>query len=118
MDRRLDVRLLQAVETSLQRSYEALPQVVHGADELVRHRLIQTNHNQFLDLMDAGFDVFRCNRISVGRYDDVCGGKTDENRVLPPLDQGATARQEKGGGLGGGAGVYPSIYSVGGRKRA
>lgn len=73
VDRRLDVRLLQAVEASLQGSYEALPQVVHRAGELIRHRLIQTHHYQVLDLVDAGFDLFRCHGIPVSRYNDVCG---------------------------------------------
>lgn len=95
MDRRLDVRLLQAVEASLQRSYEALPQVVHGADELIGHRLIQTNHYQVLDLVDAGFDLFGCNRISVGGYDDVCGRNKERNGITSPSVQGATAQQGK-----------------------
>lgn len=72
VDRRLDVGLLQAAEAALQRSYEALPQVVHRADQLVGHRLVQTDHDQVLDLLDAGLDLFGCNRISVGRNDDVC----------------------------------------------
>lgn len=57
MGRRLDVRLLQAGEASLQRAHEALPQVVHGADELVGHGLVEPDDDQLLDLMNAGFDL-------------------------------------------------------------
>ena len=57
VDRGIDVRLLQTVETSLKSSYEALPQIVHRADELVRHSLIQTDYYQLLDLVDARFDL-------------------------------------------------------------
>lgn len=64
--------LLQTAEASLQSSYKALPQVVHRADELVGHSLIQAHHDQLLDLVDAGLDVLRRNRLSVWRYDDVC----------------------------------------------
>lgn len=92
MDRRLDVRLLQAVEASLQRSYEALPQVVHRADELVRHCLIQTDHYQVLDLVDAGFDLFRCDGISVSCHNDVCRRK--KTSVDPPT-QALRRRKDK-----------------------
>ncbi len=57
VDRRIDVRLLQAVETSLQSSYTALPQIVHRAGQFIRYSLIQTNHYQLLDLVDARFDL-------------------------------------------------------------
>lgn len=57
MGRRLHVRLLQAGEASLQRAHEALPQVVHGADELVGHGLVESNHDQLLDLVNAGLDL-------------------------------------------------------------
>lgn len=72
VDRRIDVRLLQTVETSLQSSYTALPQVVHRADQLIRYGLIQTNYYQFLDLVDARFDLLGCNRLSIGGYNYVC----------------------------------------------
>lgn len=75
VDRRIIVRLLQTVETSLQCSYEAFPQIVHRADQLIRHRLIQTNYYQLLDLMDARFDVLRRNRLSIRCYNDVWSGK-------------------------------------------
>lgn len=71
MDRRVEVRLLQTVQTSLQSSYEALPQIVHRADELIRHGLVQANHYQLLDLVDARFDLLRCDGFSVCGYDDV-----------------------------------------------
>lgn len=72
MDRGLHVRLLQTGETSFQGAHEALPQVVHGADELVGHGLVQSNYDQLLDLMDARFDLLRRDRLAVGRHDDVC----------------------------------------------
>ena len=72
VNRRIRSRLLQAVEASLQSSYEALPQIVHRADELIGHRLIQTHHYQLLDLVDARFDLLRRNRLSVSCYNDVC----------------------------------------------
>lgn len=61
VDRRVYVRLLQAGETSLQSSYEALSQIVHRADELIGHGLVQPNYYQLLDLMNARFDLLRCN---------------------------------------------------------
>lgn len=71
MHRRIDVRLLQTGETSLQSSYEALPQIVHGADELVGHGLVQANHYQLLDLVDARLDLPRCDGFSVCGHNDV-----------------------------------------------
>lgn len=73
MDRRVYVRLLQAGETSLQSSYETLSQIVHRADELIGHGLVQPNYYQLLDLMNARFDLLRCNGLSISCYDDVCG---------------------------------------------
>lgn len=69
---RIQSGLLQTTEASLQRSYEALPQVVYGADELVGHGLVQAHHDQLLDQVDAGFDLLGCNRLSVWCYNDVC----------------------------------------------
>lgn len=74
VDRGLDVGPLQAVEAPLQRPHEALPQVVHRADQLVRHRLVQAHHDQVLDLVDARLDLFRCDGVTVGCHDDVWGG--------------------------------------------
>lgn len=64
--------LLQAGQAPLQGSNEALPQVVHRTDQLVGHGLVQTDHYQLLDLVDAGFDFLRCDRFTVGCYYDVC----------------------------------------------
>lgn len=72
VDRRIHVRLLQTVKTSLQSSHKALPQVVHRADELICHGLIQTHHYEFLDLVNARLDFFRRNRLSVSCCSDVC----------------------------------------------
>lgn len=72
VDRRIHVRLLQTVETSLQSSHEALPQVVHRADELICHSLIQAHHYKFLDLVNARLDLLRCNKLSITCCSDVC----------------------------------------------
>ncbi|TNN85585.1 hypothetical protein EYF80_004218 [Liparis tanakae] len=45
---------LLTVETSLQSSYEALPEIVHRADQLIGHGLIQADHYQLLDLRRIG----------------------------------------------------------------
>lgn len=81
MDRRVDVRLLQTVEASLQSPHEALPQIVHRADELIRHGLVQANHDQLLDLVDARFDLPRRDGFSVRGYNDVCSGGTNVSQV-------------------------------------
>lgn len=71
VNRRIKVGLLQTVEASLQSSYKALPQIIHRADEFIRHSLIQTGHYQLLDLVDAGFYLFWRNRLSICCHDDV-----------------------------------------------
>lgn len=56
VDRGVDVGLLQTAKATLQSPHKTLPQIVHGADQLICHRLIQTHHYQLLDRVDAGFD--------------------------------------------------------------
>lgn len=80
--RGVDVGLLQAVETALQRAHEALPQVVHRADELVGHRLVQTHHNQLLDLVDARLDVLGGHRLSVWCHNDIWVGDNERNKYV------------------------------------
>lgn len=70
---------LQAAQASLQRSHEALPQVVHGAGQFISHGLVEPDHNQILDLTDAHLDVFRAHGLRVRCHDDVC------NTEKPPM---------------------------------
>lgn len=71
---------LQAAEAALQGPHEALAEVVHRADELVGHCLVQPYHDQFLDLLDAGFDIPGGDWLSVGCHNDICGWEGGRER--------------------------------------
>lgn len=67
--------LLQALEAPLQGPHEALPEVIHRADEFVSHGLVEPGDDQLLDLLDAAFDVLGADRLAILGDDDVCREK-------------------------------------------
>lgn len=65
----------KALQTPLQGPNKAFPQVVHWADQLVGHGLIEPGDDELLDLADAGFDLPGPDCFSILRDNDIYRGR-------------------------------------------